>query len=191
MKIEELMELVNIGEGYIIYFNIPQSVLTANGVSATDIRLFVLEGTSWVELSTTLIDSSSDPVQFSAITTHFSNFVAAEKVASSPVGGSSGGGGRRTDNVLVPSDEPLKIQPSFTYTTDLDSVPAEEMDLKQDTETIETSPAQPAGNQITGAVIGTDAGTFTKKGMIVASIICIIGSSLLIGLYYKKKRLLK
>jgi len=101
---------------YKIYFNLSQSEL--NSISPANIRLFTFES-SWSELSTTIIDSSSYPAQFYAVTTHFSKFLIGEKVSSesssvSSVTGSSGGGGGRNllqTGEVVKQVEPKKLTP--------------------------------------------------------------------------------
>lgn len=60
----------------IIYFNITQ--INLGLIDANDIRLYRYDA-SWIELTTTVINPTSDPAEFSATTTSFSRFLIGEK----------------------------------------------------------------------------------------------------------------
>ena len=101
------------GGSYTIYFNLSQSDL--GDVAPADIRLFVYDS-GWDELSTTVINGTSDPASFFGTTTHFSKFLIAEKAASgspgggdsgSPGGGSGGGSGGSSGASII--DKALEI----------------------------------------------------------------------------------
>jgi len=77
------------GGSYTIYFNIPSTML--GSTPASDIRLYVYESSGWSALTTTVINSNTDPVQFSALTTHFSRFAVGKVISSSAVSSTSGG----------------------------------------------------------------------------------------------------
>jgi len=84
------------GGNYSIYFNLSQSTL--GNVSESDVRLFIFDS-GWEELTTTVINGTSDPASFYGTTTHFSKFLLAEKAAEQAEesggqpGSSSGSGG--------------------------------------------------------------------------------------------------
>ncbi len=80
------------GGSYTIYFNLTSAEL--GSTNANDIRLFIYENTEWEELTTNVIDSSSNLLSFSAITTHFSQFLIGKKGSGEtpvPTGGVVGG----------------------------------------------------------------------------------------------------
>ncbi len=58
--------------------------------ASSDVRLFTFQDSSWVALSTQVVDATSDPLRFAATFTHFSKFVIGTVSSSSA---SSGGGG--------------------------------------------------------------------------------------------------
>lgn len=66
------------GGSYTIFFNLTSSEL--GSISPGDVRMYIFES-DWDELTTNVIDSSSDPKSFSAVTTHFSRFLIGEKGA--------------------------------------------------------------------------------------------------------------
>ncbi len=83
---------------YWIYFNLYQDVMETT--NPNDVRMFAYES-GWDELPTAVLHAS-DPVAFSATTTHFSKFVVGTRAASSEEpatspgtggGGGDGGGG--------------------------------------------------------------------------------------------------
>ena len=113
-------------------------------------RLFVLEGTSWVELTTTVIDGSADPVQFKAVTTHFSKFVAAKKVTSS--GGGGGGGGA----AVIKTPLPAPVNPTANTpkpTQSIESTPAQTGETGTSVGTPSTGTGQEGVPGITGAAV--------------------------------------
>ena len=179
------------GGSYTVYFNIPQSILTANSISAEDVRLFVLEGTTWVELPTTVMDGVSDPAQFSAVTTHFSKFVAAKKVTTPPAdttpilggGGGGGGGGAGLIRRLIP---PVPT-PVPTPTPTPAEVEEEETEVEEEPITeaspevvpvaeVTPPPVEGGLGAITGAVVGAAGG---KTGVSFIMIIIIIAGMFL------------
>jgi len=78
------------GGSYNIYFNLSSAEL--GSISANDISAFIYENGNWGELSTAVIDSSSDPISFSAVTTHFSDFLIGKRAATTPPTGQAAGG---------------------------------------------------------------------------------------------------
>jgi len=103
------------GGSYTINFNLTQSEL--GSTSASSIRLYTFES-DWQELSTSVLDSSSDPASFSATTTHFSQFLIGEKstpASTTPTGGtisgSTGGaiGGKGRESSFDVDQETLKV----------------------------------------------------------------------------------
>src|SRR3989344_2714259 len=89
---EAVMNYTTDGGTYTIFFNVTQAEL--GSLPAANISLFVFE-TNWTNLSTTVVDGSSNPAQFYGVTTHFSKFLIAQKPALGGGGGveESGGGG--------------------------------------------------------------------------------------------------
>ncbi len=162
------------GGSYTIFFNIAQSVLTANGIAAADVRLFVLDGASWTELTTTVVDGAADPVEFSAVTSHFSRFVAAEKVATTTTTTeTTGGGGRRT----TPSVVVITPTPTTPVEEEEEIIPA----VPEETVTPPTTPATPGAEgdegleDITGAVTAGQGVKNTFIGITIALLTVIIG----------------
>jgi len=80
---------------YTIFFNLTSAEM--GNVAASSVKLFVYN-TSWSGLTTTVLDSNSNPRQFSAVTTHFSRFLIGGAAPSSGSSGSvSGGSGSATN----------------------------------------------------------------------------------------------
>ncbi len=120
------------GGSYTIYFNVSQSNL--NGVSPQNISLYRFEtsNNTWVKLSTTVIDGTSDPAQFSATTTQLSNFVIGEETtaqsaepsetpgttSSAASGGGGGGSGVVTARGFKVLDGVIKVRTSQGQTAD-------------------------------------------------------------------------
>jgi|SRR3989344_1874211 len=108
------------GGNYRIYFNLSSSELV--GLNANNISLFIFNETNelWENLSTFIVNSSTNFVLFYGITPHFSKFVVGEKPSaeasvssgssdSNTGTGSGGGGGGSSTNKLKPITE----QPSI------------------------------------------------------------------------------
>lgn len=95
-----------------IFFNVSQSDL--GSIDTDDIRLYKYT-TSWNELTTTVIDGTADPAEFSATTTSFSNFLigeAAEEgaVVTPPLSGPTSKGGLKLGlEKPVPRPKPVKL----------------------------------------------------------------------------------
>ena len=75
---------------YTIFFNLTSAEM--GNIAASSVRLFVFNDT-WKTLTTTVVDGTTDPRQFSAVTTHFSKFLIGGAVSSSGSGSVSGGSG--------------------------------------------------------------------------------------------------
>jgi len=69
-----------VNNSFTIYFDVPKATLGTT--SPSNVVLFVYENNAWTALPTTVIDATSDPVQFSAITPHFSTFVIGSQQCS-------------------------------------------------------------------------------------------------------------
>ena len=115
---EVVMNYTTSGGSYTIFFNLTQAEL--GSLPAANISLFVFE-TNWTNLSTTVIDGSSNPAQFYAVITHFSKFLIAQKPATggggtesgggtggAAAGGGGGGGGSSSGKKVIKPTEPSK-----------------------------------------------------------------------------------
>ena len=71
-----------------LYFKIARTSIPSS--AKNDVRLYVQEGSSWIQLSTTLIDETSTNYEYKAVIPHFSNFLIGYVVQSS-----GGGGGNK------------------------------------------------------------------------------------------------
>ncbi len=97
---------------YNIFFSILKSEL--GGISPNDIKLYVYEDNEWAGLPTTIIDSTTDPIQFSAKATHFSKFLIGEKESPSTTNQGNSGGGSSGGNFILTSPTVLTSVP-FAY----------------------------------------------------------------------------
>lgn len=103
-----------------IHFNITQANL--GSIDPDDIRLYRYDS-SWTELTTTVINLTSDPAEFSATTTNFGRFLIGEKVptAVTPPGvtptpsivsrNAGSTGSKETESIKVPPPPKPPIEP--------------------------------------------------------------------------------
>ncbi len=110
-----------------IHFNLTQSEI---GITdPDDIRLYKYS-TSWTELTTTVIDGTSDPASFSAETDSFSPFLIGKKAAglpsvTTPLGGAPSRGGLKLGlEQPVPRPKPAIIKPGKSLIEKIIKLPA-------------------------------------------------------------------
>ena len=95
-KIEYIEIVVNAStnqsDGYEVHFNITQAQL--GDIAPDNISLYIYNDTSaaWQNLTTRVINGTTDPAQFFSIIPHFSKFLIAEKPVQNVGGGADTGG---------------------------------------------------------------------------------------------------
>jgi len=91
---------------YKLYFNLSKANLGA--VASEDIRGFFFNNNIWNELTTTVENDNTDPLEFSVSLTHLSRFLIAEKDTTSTSRGTStatGSGGKKAKVPKILDDE--------------------------------------------------------------------------------------
>lgn len=96
---------------YTLYFNLSTDHLS--GTPPGDVRGFFFNNNIWNELSTRVENSASDPIEFSAVLTHLSQFLIGEKVSTSSNGGRSAGDPSSRSSSEGGIEKPKIEQPSI------------------------------------------------------------------------------
>lgn len=176
---------------YTVFFNLTKNYQLGS-VGVNNVRLFWYNGSKWTNLSTTVVDNSTDPVTFYAITTNFSKFLiggieindtTTTTIVTTTSGGSSGGGGGGGSGGS--SGGPTFITPPEEGEEDETSPPEAPSDTEAPSS--ETEQAEDA-NPLTKLISGFAVVDFSKPYWQAAVIFLSLIIALLLFFLIKKRR---
>ncbi len=197
---------------FTIYFDVPRATL--GSMDPNYVQLFVYENGGWTSLPTSVVNSATDPVQFSAITHHFSTYVIGSTCPSgthlsgtscvidpAPThsgGGGGGGGYIAPKNVTntTSTNEPIISTPlnSTNDTTVFDNqqkyTPPVSGNAEDNTSSNATGNNGAGSNGITGQAISNVQGGASPVSIaiaFVAILIVILVGFLVYHNYYRRK----